>query len=210
MQVGSYPKFRNDLIVRRVVEGGSVGYTIHDPVMNYYFRQDPMARELCTILDGTRSPEEILEEMTSRYPQYSFSEEWLDEMLDNFKQLGFLDDAFHRNLMMQERARAARKNLISSESLKNVLNIQVGTIDPMPVFERVYPFARILFTRAWVIGTVIAFFLAVALLWDRRDVMLANLLTIFSLEGSGWLGLLVLYVVLFLIVVAHEFGHGLC
>jgi putative peptide zinc metalloprotease protein len=206
----AFPRFRTDLIVRRIVEGGRIGYTIHDPVPNHYFRQDSMAQELAFLLDGTRGTDELLAEMNRRYPQYTFDEEWIDEILEIFRKLGFLEDVFNRNLLMQERARTARRNLLSAESLRNVLNIQLGSFDPMPLFEKVYPFVRVIFTRAWVVGTVLAFVIAVMLLWDRRDVMLANLLTIFSLEGGGWLGLLVLYVVLFLIVVAHEFGHGLC
>ena len=97
--------------------------------------------------------------------------------------------------------------MISKESFKNVLFIQLGTVDPTRVFNAIYPYARILFTKGWVIGVAIASLVAAWIMWDRRDQLVGNLATIFSLEGASWISLLLLYVILFLIVVAHEFGH---
>ena len=204
------PRFRPDLVVRRIVESGDVGYTVYDPVRGQILRLDALTHDVCKLLDGRRTPDEVLADLSVRYPQYEFSREYLEDSLEWLRKTGFLEDAFHRNVMMQERAREARRKLISKESFKNVLFIQLGTIDPTRMLNAIYPFARVLFTRAWVIGTLLASIVAGWIMWDRRDQLVGNLATIFSLEGESWLGLLLLYVILFLIVVAHEFGHGLC
>lgn len=210
MTAAPCPRFRPDLVVRRVVEAGDVGYLVFDPVRCLHFRQDALTQELCSLLDGRNGPDEVLDGLRRKFPQYEFTQEYLDETLDNLKQSGFLEDAFHRNLLVQARAREARKRLLSAESFKNILNVQLGTVDPLPLFRRIYPYVRIVFSRAWVIGVLIATLFAGAILWENRDALVGNLATIFSLEDSTWLGLLILYVTLFLIVVAHEFGHGLC
>lgn len=204
------PRFRPDLVVRRIVESGDVGYTVYDPVRSQILRLDALTHDLCELLDGQRTPDEVLAGLSARYPQYEFSRDYLDESLEWLRKTGFLEDAFHRNVMMQERAREARRKLISKESFKNVLFIQLGTIDPTRMLNALYPYARILFTRGWVIGTLLASLVAGWIMWEKRDLLVGNLATIFSLEGGSWLGLLVLYLLLFLIVVAHEFGHGLC
>jgi putative peptide zinc metalloprotease protein len=204
------PRFRPDLVVRRVVEAGDAGYTIYDPARNSYFRQDAMTRFLCTLLDGKRTHDEVLEELGERYPQYGFDREFVDEALDSLKQQGFLEDAFNRNLLVQERAKAARKRLLSSESLKNVLSIQFASFNPMPLFKVIYPWTKVIWSKWWVLGVTLASIIAVVILWERRDEVVGNLFTIFTLEGSTWVGFAILWIVLFGIVVLHEFGHGLC
>jgi putative peptide zinc metalloprotease protein len=204
------PRFRPDLVVRRIVEAGDAGYTIYDPARNQYFRQDAMTRYLCTLLDGKRTQAEVLADLSERYPQYGFDDEFVKEALDGLGQQGFLEDAFNRNLLVQERAKAARKRLLSSDSLKNVLSIQFASVDPTRLFKYLYPWTKVIWSRWWVIGVTLASIIALAVLWGRRDEVFGNLFTIFTLEGSTWVGFAILWIVLFGIVVLHEFGHGLC
>lgn len=204
-----YPRYRRDLVVRRVVESGDAAFTVHDPLRNGYYRHDRLTHDVSELLDGARGPAEVLAALEVRYPQYSFTREWLDELVDDLRRGGFLEETFRMNEIQRARARAARSKL-SPGALKNVLNIQFGIVDPTAVFKVVYPLTRVLFTRPFVIGAVIAFLFACGLIWDRRDALVGSLATIFTLQNSSWLGLLILYVILFLIVVAHEFGHGLC
>jgi len=210
MREGPCPRFRQDLVVRRVVEAGDIGYTIRDPLSGDYYRQHPMTRELCTLLDGERTPNDVLEAMSGRYPQYKFSREFLDEALESLRRLNFLEDTFRRNLMLIERGRSERRGMLQPESLKNVLNIQLGVVDPLPLFRRIYPYVRFMFARPYVIATVLAFVFSLFLLWDRRDVLAHNVAMMFTLENATPLNLLLLYVTLFATIVAHEFGHGLC
>ena len=204
------PRFRQDLVVRRVVEAGDVGYTIRDPLSGDYYRQHPMTRELCTLLDGERTPQEVLGEMGRRYPQYTFSREFLDEAIESLRRLDFLEDTFKRNLMLIERGRVERRTLLDPESLRNVLNIQLGVFDPLPLFRRIHPTLRVMFTRTYVIGALTAFALSLAFIWDRREILAHNVAMMFTLQNATPLNLLLLYATLFATIVAHEFGHGLC
>ncbi|MGH7725666.1 MAG: efflux RND transporter periplasmic adaptor subunit [Candidatus Eiseniibacteriota bacterium] len=202
------PRFRRDLVVRRIVESGDASYTVHDPVRNSYYRHDPITHDICDLLDGQRGAAEVSAEMEARYPQYTFPVEYVTEVAGDLQRGGFLEETFKMNEIQRARAREARRKF-APESLKNIFNIQFGVIDPTPVFKVVYPMLRILFARWFVIGAVIAFLGACGILWDRRDALVGGLATIFTLENSNWLGLLMLWVILFLIVIAHEFGHGL-
>jgi putative peptide zinc metalloprotease protein len=204
-----YPRFRRDIVVRRVVESGDAAWTVHDPLRNAYFRHDTLTHEVCELLDGRRDAEEVIAELHDKYPQYSFTREWVDELVDDLRRAGFLEDTFSMNEMQRARAREARRKWAPT-SLKNVLNVQFGVVDPTPAFRLLYPLVRFMFTKAFVIASVIAFFVACGLVWDRRETLVQGMATIFTLANSGWLGILVLWVILFLIVVAHEFGHGLC
>jgi putative peptide zinc metalloprotease protein len=205
----TYPRFRADLVVRRMVEGSDVRFTVYDPVRTQYIRQDIYTYQLCTLLDGRMEPDEILAHVRERFPQFDFDRDWLDECVADLRTAGLLEDAFQRNLMLQARAKAERRRLLA-EGIKNPLELQLITIDPGSIFRVVYPFFRLMFTRAWVIGVAIAVLTALGFLWDRRDVLVGSFFTIFTLENSGWLGFAVLYVTLFAIVLLHEFGHGLC
>lgn len=209
MPEASYPRFRPDLVVRRIVESGDASYTIYDPLTGQYYRQDSMMHDLCALLDGKRNEDEVLDELHQRYPQYSFPREFLDETLEGLRKADFLEDSFRRNLLLTARALEERKRM-TSEAFKNILHIRLGAFDPLPALLRLYPYVRPVFSRAWVIGTAIAFLFAMSVLWDRRDAVVGGLYSIFSLPNSSWVGLLVLYLALFGTIVAHEFGHGLC
>jgi len=204
------PRFRQDLVVRRVVESGEVGYTIRDPLSGDYYRQHPMTRELCLLLDGERTPPEVLTAMGRRYPQYRFSRDFLDEALESLRRMNFLEDTFKRNLMLIERGRVERRGLLEPESLKNVLNIQLGIVDPLPLFRRIHPYVRVIFTRAWVVAAIAIFALSLALIYDRRELFAHNAAAMFTLQSATPLHLLILYLALFGTIMAHEFGHGLC
>ena len=204
-----YPRFRRDLVVRRIVESGDAAWTVHDPLRHGYYRHDALTHEVSELLDGARLPDEILDALHARYPQWAFDRAWLDELVDELRRGGFLEETFKMNEIQRARAREARKKWAPS-SLKNLLNVQFGVIDPTPMFKVVYPLARVLFTKPFVIASTLAFLVAVGILWSRRDAVAGGLATLFTLSHSGILGLLALWVILFLIVVAHEFGHGLC
>ena len=203
------PRFRRDLVVRRVVEAGESAWTIHDPVRNSYFRHDALTHDLCELLDGERGPTAVRAELERRYPQYDFPETWIEELVGELKRGGFLEDTFKMNEIQRAKAHEARKRF-SAASFKNIFFIELGVIDPTKAFRYVYPIARVLFTRPFVITAVIAFLFAVGLAWDRRDALVGGALAVFTLKDSSWVGLAILWLVLFAIVVAHEFGHGLC
>jgi len=204
------PRFRQDLVVRRVVEAGDVGYTIRDPMTGDYYRQHPMTRELCLLLDGERTPSQVLTEMGRRYPQYRFSNDFLDEALESLRRMNFLEDTFKRNLMLIERGRVERRGLLEPESLKNVLNIQLGVVDPLPTFQRIHPYVRFLFNRTYVLFACAVFALSLALIYNQRELFGHNAAAMFTLQNATPLHLLILYVTLFCTIMAHEFGHGLC
>jgi putative peptide zinc metalloprotease protein len=205
----SYPRFRPDLVVRRTVEAGEAAWTVHDPLRNTYYRHDVLTHEVCALLDGVRGPAAMQKELEKVYPQFDFPEEWIAELVGELRRGGFLEDTFRMNEMQRARAQEARRRF-SSDSLKNIFNIQFAVVDPTRAFRLVYPVARVLFTPWFVFCAVIAFLAACGLVWDRRDALVGGMAAIFTLKDSGWLGLAFLWVVLFGIVVAHEFGHGLC
>ncbi|HKA23951.1 MAG TPA: biotin/lipoyl-binding protein [Candidatus Eisenbacteria bacterium] len=210
MEESPCPRFRQDLVVRRVVEAGDVGYTIRDPLTGDYYRQHPMTRELCLLLDGQRTPPQVLVEMGRRYPQYRFSRDFLEEALESLRRMNFLEDTFKRNLMLIERGRVERRGLLEPESLKNVLNIQLGIIDPLPTFRRIHPYVRFLFHRAYVVFAIAVFALCLGLIYDSRELFAHNAAAMFTLQNATPLHLLILYATLFATIMAHEFGHGLC
>jgi len=203
-----YPRFRRDIVVRRILEGGESAWTVHDPLRNTFYRHDVMTHEVCELLDGERGESAVREGLERKYPQFDFPPEWIEELVGELRRAGFLEDTFKMNEMQRERAKEARRKF-GPESLKNVFMIQFGVVDPRPVFGFVYPVARVFFTR-WFIGcAVIAFFAACGLVWERRDALAGGLAMLFTLQNSTWAGLLILWLVLFGIVVAHECGHGL-
>ncbi len=203
-----FPRFRRDLVVRRVVEAGESAWTVHDPMRNTYYRHDVLTHDVCELLDGVRGSSGLREALERQYPQFDFPPEWVEEIVGELKRGGFLEETFKMNEMQRARAREARRKF-SPESLKNIFNIQFGVIDPTRVFRIVYPVARVLFTRWFIVGALFAFLAACGLVWDRRDALSSGLATIFTLQNSNGVGLAILWLVLFGIVVAHEFGHGL-
>ena len=203
-----YPRFRRDIVVRRVVEAGESAWTVYDPIRDLYFRHDALTHDICELLDGARGPSAVLDELNRIYPQYGFTEEWIDESVGEIKRGGFLEEAFSMNEMQRTHALDMRRKF-SAKSFKNIASIELGVVDPTPVFRIVYPITRVLFTRWFIFGSVLAFLAACGAVWDRRHALVQGLSTMFTLQNSNWVGILILWLVLLGIVVAHEFGHGL-
>jgi putative peptide zinc metalloprotease protein len=203
-----YPRFRPDLVVRRVFEGGEAAWTIHDPMRSTYFRHDEMTHALCELLDGERGTTAVRAGMLERFPQYAFADEWIDELVEELRRGGFLEDTFRMNEMQRARAHEARRKF-APKSLKNVFNIEFGVVDPSAVFKVIYPYVRWIFAPAFVVCALIGFVVACGLVAQHGEALVGGLLTVFTLRDSGLAGLLLLWVILFGIVVAHEFGHGL-
>jgi len=197
-----YPRFRRDLVVRLIVESGDVAWTVHDPLRGSYYRHDAMTHALCELLDGERGADELLNAMEVRYPQYAFNEEWLNELVDDLRRGGFLEETFKMNEIQRARAHEARRKW-APNSLKNLLNVQFGIVDPTRMFKFVYPVARVLFTRWFVALAVVAFLVALGQLWDKRDALAGGIATMFTLQDANFFSLLLLYTILFLIVVVQ-------
>jgi hypothetical protein len=159
------PRFRQDLVVRRVVEAGDVGYTIRDPLSGDYYRQHPMTRQLCTLLDGERTPNEVLGEMGRRYPQYSFSRDFLQEALESLRRMDFLEDTFKYNLMLIERGRVERR-LLEPDPQERAPH-PARHRRPLAAVQRIHPRARHLHAGL-VMAAVAIFTLSRSPIYDRR------------------------------------------
>jgi putative peptide zinc metalloprotease protein len=195
------PRFRQDLVVRRVVESGEVGYTIRDPLSGDYYRQHPMTRELCLLLDGERTPPEVLTAMgaihvplLARLPRGSplnRSGAWTSSRTPSSA------------TVLIERGRVERRGLWaeSSERAQSTRHRR-----PLALFRRIHPYVRHLHAACG--GSRRTFAFARPHLRPPRGSSRTTRAAMFTLQSATPLHLLILYLALFSTIKAHEFGLG--
>ncbi len=163
-----YPRLRRDLTWRRFVMEGQDSYIFKDEVSQAYTKLDAISGTLALQLDGTVSPQELLEFARERWPSLDFDEDYIADALADLKRLKFLDDPFERSAMMEVRVRQDRAQ-INASTFKNIFYIPMGTVNPDRFLTRTYPRIAFMFEPFFVRLGLALFAFSIYLVWLNRD-----------------------------------------
>ena len=195
---------RKDLEISRQVHSNEVFYVVKDPVTLRYFRMGELEHEIFRMLDGRSTLEDVRLRMAERHGDEEMSEQEVVDFLKRLKMSNLLvskgaaeDEALFRQAKEKRKAKFAGY-------FKNFLFIRFSLVDPDPFLERVLPYIRFLWTRAF-LALWFASFLAslwmLALNKDRIDWGIDRLLAPSNLLYL-WIGILI-------VKTFHELAHGL-
>ncbi len=192
----SHPKFRNDLIVSRQEFERTTYYVIKDPVTRRFFRVKEFEYFIARCLDGNTPPERIPVKFQERFG-IRLPLPTLNAFIRRLDNLGFLE------------GRASDRELVRLQHRKgtfpgNLLFIKLKGFDPDQILNRLLRRSRFLFTP---------YFISASLLL----ILLAALITVGSWGDLGYsftgifriATILQVWVAIFLVVLLHEFAHGL-
>jgi putative peptide zinc metalloprotease protein len=192
----SYPKFREDLIISQQEFEKVTYYVIKDPITQKFFRIKEFEYFITQNLDGKTSPEEIAqkfqEHFTIRLPL-----DTLNKFIHRLETLGFLEgEISERELAkLQYRKRTFWGKL---------LFIKLKGFDPDRLLNRILRYTKFLFTPRFFVFSLFVIFLSIVITFSNwRDLGytiggLFKIATIFKI-----------WIALFLVIVLHEFAHGL-
>ena len=155
------PKFRTDLKISRQEISGEVSYVIKIPETESYSRYGELEFNLLSLADGTRTPAEMAEALAEMDPESA---------VDEGDVLGFLDESdrdlwertpAERNLALLAKSRDERKGYIEQSSM---LYLPVTSWDPDKLLDRLHPYVKWMFTRGFVVFSILLFVAAAAII----------------------------------------------
>lgn len=200
------PKLRSDLRVSQQVFAGEQTYVINLPESGFYSRYSAYEYDLLQLCDGTRTIPEIVEAMNERHPDEPVSEADVNEYFEQLDRNIWERSLGEKNLAILGRIRDERKQRLKRSSL---LYIYFPAWNPDKFLERIHPYLRWMFTRAFVIATlllILSTFLIVAADWVR---IRHDTVEFYNFTNKTGYDLWVFWFLLFLTSFAHELGHGL-
>ena len=187
-------KLRSDLLVSRQGEAENSYFVIKDPAAERFFRFGEAEHFIAQQLDGTTSSETVRHRVEERFGT-TLSVATLEQFIERLRGLGLVTEAGDAPRLV-----GARRRRIAGD----LFYLRVKAFDPDELFERMAPFVRPLFTRSFLTFSGGLMLCALGITvgeWDQMSHELRGLLRFESI-ALAWVTCL-------LVIVAHEFAHGL-
>lgn len=181
-------RIRQDLILSRQEQQGTVYFVVKDPGSRKFFRFKEPEEFIIRHMDGTCSHEAVREKFEERFDS-ELSSDALAAFIARLDRLGLLDDG------TQTRNVTARQSLLYR---------RFKAFDPDPVLTWLLPRTGLFFTRSFLWLSLSLLLLAIVLALINADEIARE--TPQLLQGSS---LLLIWLTAFAIGFTHEFAHGL-
>lgn len=200
------PKLRSDLKVSEQILGGKLSYVIKITETESYSRFGPLEYELLTLCDGTRTAAEVSAVMDERRPEAGLSEEEVLEFLDGMDPNTWERSLGEKNLAILEKIRDERKKRVDRSSL---LYIYFSAWDPDKVLERIHPYLRWLYTRGFVVFSLLLFAATAVIVVSDFARIRQDTVEFYNFTNKTAYDLWIFWVLTLFVTAIHEFGHGL-
>lgn len=205
-------KLRGDLAISRQVQNGEVCFIVRDPIGLKYYRFQEIEHAIFSRLDGERSLEVVWAEVTQADPESGLGREDVAGFVRSLKRIGLLErTAVEQNLMLLEVLRDERKRKLErrQKMLSSIMFLTFHLWDPNRFFDRVIPYLRWLWTRAFVGTSLVTF--AIAAYFNARgaEELTQGVLSLYGFVNVHWFDFATLWGLTIGSVILHEFGHGL-
>jgi len=198
---------RADLVVAEIDYLG-VGYqVIKDPVGLKYHRLQVEQYKILDLLDGTRSLEQVREDLKKFFPTLQVTLSDIQQLITDLykKSLVTSDRPGQGAAMIRERTKEKKQKL--KQSLMSLLYLRLPGWDPERTLQWMYPYLVWMFWKP-LVWTLMAFVVSAWLMLGAQFDEFQSRLPEFQ-SFFGWPNLIYLWITLGAAKIIHEFGHGL-
>lgn len=186
---------------------GRDSFVIKDQLTQDYHRLDAVSGTLAQLLDGTRSPEDLLKYAVAHWPGIDFDADYIADLMADLKRLKFIEDPFQRRAMVEARSHEERAQ-INAKTFQNLFSIPLGTIDPDRFLTQTYPRVAFLFRPFYVWLGMLLFLLAGYVVITHPEHVAASSGKLLLGPGRELLGAFLLWFTVTVVIIIHELGHG--
>lgn len=203
-------KFRPDLKVIRQVQRSEVAYIVKDPLILKYYRFPEIAAKVFSYLDGTHTHEEVGELVSAETGEQIPGSE-VTAFVEGLKKLNFIEQsASEKSLLLLERLRKNRQQKAEEAADGGDENyMRFPLLDPDRLYNRIIKRIWFIWTRGFLIFSVVLFSLAAIILIANWEVVNAGLSQLWAFSDKGLRDILMFIGALSLVIFLHENGHGL-
>ncbi|MEZ6126659.1 MAG: HlyD family efflux transporter periplasmic adaptor subunit [Planctomycetaceae bacterium] len=198
---------RADLVVAEIDYLG-VGYqVIKDPVALKYHRLQVEQYKILDLLDGTRSLEQVRDDLKTFFPTLQVSLSDIQQLITDLHKKSLVTSSRPGQGAAVVRERRKERNQKIKQTLMSLLYLRLPGWDPESTLRWMHPYFVWLFWRPVVFITmcfVISAWLMLGANFDEFQSRLPEFQSFF-----GWPNLIYLWCTLGIAKIIHEFGHGL-
>jgi putative peptide zinc metalloprotease protein len=198
-------KLRDDLIISKRVFAGQVKYMVKDPLRMQYFTLAPVGYELLSLCDGRRDVGTLLRLARKKLPNMRMDAEKLVNFYESFRKLHYLEDAWQRNVMLIEKRRRSRETKKSLQPGQ----VNLWAFDPDRLLDRIVGPLGFMFTRRALVAYALIVGAALFMIFTHLEEFEISFAELWTIPGTPFLGLVVLWAALLSTALLHELGHGL-
>jgi len=198
-------KLRDDLIIKKRAFAGQVKYMVKDPLRMQYFTLAPLGYELLVLCDGKRDIDQLLVLARKKFPRMPLTPEKLVNFYEAFRKMHYIEDAWQRNVMLIEKRRRSR----STQKAVQPGQVNLLAFDPDRVLDRIVGPLGFLLTRQALVAYGLIVLSALWIIFTHHREFELPFHALWTIPGTPFLGLVVLWATLLGTAMLHEFGHGL-
>jgi len=202
------PCLHRDISIIEQVYRGETSYVVKDLAAQKYFRFGNTEVRVMRAFDGTRTPAEIAAYLAS--DGLRISAEAVESFARTLANAGILErDLGERTTLQIERLRAERRERRRPTFFRGeLLRMRWSFGDPDQMLARTMPSLEWMFTRWFVVASVVAFVAYCAILGARWGEFSAALVSTYSFHNLTLANVVVLWVTGAIVILVHELGHG--
>jgi len=200
-------KLRPDLQIFKQSENSARAWIVRDPVSSKYFSFSNEEFEILSCLNGDSTTQSVQSSFESRFAPKQLPIPLLNQFLSQLHRHGLVlsSHAGQAEVLLRRREQSRSERFWGQ--LASPLAIRVGSFDPTRWLDRIYPWARPLFSKSAILTYFILVMAALTLLvWEWQSIRLRLPQIEQWLGPKNWLWLAV---VLMITKIMHELGHAL-
>ena len=204
-----YPRLDPGINFREHLEDGKPVIRVYVPCAKSMFTFQPPNWKLAQLFDGTRSYQEIAE-LYSQQTGAQYSAEEVREFADGLEAIEFWYKTPQEQniLLMQQSAEERRKRLKQKDRWTDLSDVLFPAFNPDPFLTKFYSYTKFIYTPWFTVLTLIAFALAGGITVTHWSEIGRDTTEFYNFHDKSWMDILVLYIILFAVVVVHEFAHA--
>lgn len=203
------PRFRRDVLVRRIRHRHETYVIVKDPVERIYYKFEPWEEDAIALLDGTRDYAQAAADFDALHPDRSVDEQWMMDYVEGLRITGLMErDDREKHLVMMDKLKEIRKRRLVNPS-SSLFEIQFPLFDPDAAMNRVMPWIRWAWAPWFVLGWTAVFAVVLGFLIRHWDLYWSGFFGLFDPTrntAGDWFALVAL---IFAVSIWHELGHGL-
>ena len=207
---GERPALRSSLVIRRIVQMGEVNWVVKNPETTKYYSFDEGSWALIELFDGTRTPIEILEEYTRRYPRAEIDLALVLDYLDNFQKMDFLEQSVaERNLRQLEKLKTARQRAAQEKAEGfDIFLIPFHVFDPNRFMNRTMKYVRWIWTPLTFAVASIFFALTIGVIISHWGLIWSQTIELYAFLRKPFWDAVQFFAILTCVGAIHELAHG--
>ncbi|PKK84654.1 MAG: hypothetical protein CVT49_02200 [candidate division Zixibacteria bacterium HGW-Zixibacteria-1] len=196
------PKIRDDLIIQKIPQkDGSFHYVIKDPITAQFFKVGGPEYFIIKSFDGKTGLEDIATAFKAKF-ETDLEPAELEAFAGQMQDLCFLDnDLTRKELLKKQKEASAEKH---RTTLGRLVFIKVKAFNPGNIFDRLIEKVRWLMTRKFIVLATLLIGFAFFITMNNLRAMADGFVGLLNVQG-----IVILYLSSFVVILMHEFAHGL-